>query len=101
MIKRNPYRFTIYMLVLFAHLVSAVNFIGPSPVLPIVVEELAVSSSYAGLYVSSMTLSVTLASIPMSILSNRFGLSRFYLAGWIIMGIGSITLFVDQFESKD
>lgn len=98
MIKRNPYRFTIYMLVLFAHLVSAVNFIGPSPVLPIVVEELAVSSSYAGLYVSSMTLSVTLASIPMSILSNRFGLSRFYLAGWIIMGIGSITLFVDQFE---
>jgi cyanate permease len=75
-----------------------VNFIGPSPVLPIVVEELTISSSYAGLYVSSMTLAVTLASIPMTILSNRFGLSRFYLAGWIIIGVGAITVFVDQFE---
>ncbi|MFL2640163.1 MAG: CynX/NimT family MFS transporter [Dehalococcoidia bacterium] len=98
MIQHNSYRFTIYALVLFAHLVAAVNFIGPSPVLPIVVEELGVSSSYAGLYVSSMTLTVTIASIPMSILTNRFGLNKFYIAGWAILGVGVITVFVEQFE---
>jgi predicted MFS family arabinose efflux permease len=94
--QKDRYRFIIYALLAFAHAVCGLNFLGPSAILPLINEEWFMSGPMSGLFVSAMTLTVTFASIPLSIIGSRLGAFRAYLIGWLILGLG---VFSYTFES--
>lgn len=69
------------------------SFLGPASLLPLITDEYGISKATGGFLVTSMTLVMTFASIPTSVMMARWNLRRSYALGWYLLGVGALVPF--------
>ena len=70
-----------------------ISFLGPASLLPLITDEYGISKATGGFLVTSMTLVMTFASIPASVIMARWNLRRSYTMGWYLLGVGALVPF--------
>ncbi|MDA1096982.1 MAG: MFS transporter, partial [Chloroflexi bacterium] len=91
------YRFVIYALILTLNMVTGINFLAPAALLPLIIEDLAISRGAAGFLVTILTLVVTVATIPASIIVIRWRLKPTLGIGWLLLGAGAFAFAAPSF----
>ena len=91
------YRFVIYSLVIFMHLMLGMAFLAPASVLPLITETYDLTRSQGGFAVTSVTLVFTLATLPAAILVSRWNIRIVFGIGWALLGITALTPFLSGF----
>ncbi|MBI4236204.1 MAG: MFS transporter, partial [Chloroflexi bacterium] len=93
----SGYRFVIYALLLGMNFTLGVAFLGPASLLPLIISDYGISGAAAGFLVASMTLMVTLFSIPAGILAHRWGMRRTCAVAWYLVATGVLTPLLPGF----
>ncbi len=70
----SRYRFVMYALLVSGNVVLGISFLGPAVLLPQIIDDYRIPSASAGFYASSLTLMITVCSIPAGLMGPRFGL---------------------------
>ena len=82
------YRLVMYGLLLGVHVTTGINFLAPASLLPLITDDYGISKAMGGFLVTSMTLSMTFGSIPVSVIAVRWKLRYSYAVGWGLLGLG-------------
>jgi predicted MFS family arabinose efflux permease len=93
----SAYRFVVYGLLLGVHLATGVNFLAPASLLPLIMDEYAITLAAGGFLVTSMTLVMTVGSIPVSVLAVRWPLKHVYGVGLLLLGVGALAPLFSSF----
>ena len=96
-VRADPYRFVIYALIVLANGTTGLNFLAPSPFLTLIIDDLQISKAAAGFLVTAMTLLVTAASIPASIVVVKWRLKPTFGLAWVLLGAGALIMFYSGF----
>ena len=90
----SRYRFVIAGMVLFAHLALGLNMFAAAPLFPLIIEDLGVSRTTAGLLVTLGLLVSAAFGLPGGVVIARLGLRRTFNAGWwltALMALAALT----------
>ena len=93
------YRFVIGALILAAHLSIGLNFFSVTPLLPLVIDDYAVSRASASLLIALPTVVKALVGLPGSLIINRFGLNRTFALSWFMIGLLTLSPAVSDFST--
>ena len=93
------YRFVIGALILAAHLSIGLNFFSVTPLLPLVIDDYAVSRASASLLIALPTVVKALVGLPGSLIINRFGLNRTFTLSWFMIGLLTLSPAVSDFST--
>ncbi len=93
----SPYRFVIAGLILLAHTSIGLNFFGITPLLPLVIDDYAITRASASLLVALPTLVKACMGLPGSLIISRFGLNRVFTVSWFMLGILALSPLVQDF----
>ncbi len=96
-VRADRYRFVVYGLIVLANATTGLNFLAPSPLLTLIIDDLQISKAAAGFLVTTMTLLVTVASIPASIFVVRWRLKPTFGLAWVLLGTGVLITFYSGF----
>jgi nitrate/nitrite transporter NarK len=88
--KANPYRWTVFAVLLPIQFVLGLNFFGPASLFPLMMEEFGISRGTVSLLVVAVTLTQTFLLIPGGILAARLGPRRSLTIGGLLVGVGII-----------
>lgn len=64
------------------------------PVLPILVEEMGITHSQAGLFGTAYLLGYLIIEVPAGLIARRFGIKRVLIAGMIGYGLTTLLNFI-------
>lgn len=73
------------------------NWALAGPMIPLLIENFDISRSAAGWYASVAPLSIALVSLPLNMVSVRLGLKKTFATGALLMGTGTLALFVEDY----
>ncbi len=93
------YRFVIGALILAAHLTIGLNFFSVTPLLPLVIDDYAISRASASLLIALPTVVKALVGLPGSLIINRFGLNRTFALSWFMIGLLTLSPAVSDFST--
>ena len=93
------YRFVIGALILAAHMSIGLNFFNITPLLPLVVDDYAISRASASLLIALPTVVKALVGLPGSLIINRFGLNRSFTISWFMLGILAFSPLATEFST--
>ena len=93
------YRFVIGALILAAHLSIGLNFFSVTPLLPLVIDDYAVSRASASLLIALPTIVKAFVGLPGSLIINRFGLNRTFALSWFMIGLLTLSPAVSDFST--
>ena len=95
----SRYRFVVAGLVLAAHFCVGLNIFAVSPILPLIIEDLAISRANAGLLVALAPLVAALFGLPGGAVTVRLGLKRTFAAGWFAMALLVLSAVAPNFST--
>ncbi|SDL96116.1 MFS transporter [Bacillus sp. OK048] len=93
MLNIKSYPIWIFTSFLFLQLTSSMVYLGITPILPFIQQELHLSMVQIGYLAAAATLGSAICSIPSGILVDYFGVKRILFFGGIIVGLISISLY--------
>ena len=93
----SSYRIVIAGLILAAHLAVGLNMFAVSPILPLIIKDLSISSATAGLLVSMPMLVAALFGLPGGFITMRLGLRQTFGAAWVAMGLLALSPVAPNF----
>ena len=94
----TPYRFVIAGLILMAHACIGLNFFGVTPLLPLVIDDYAITRASASLLVALPTLVKACIALPGSLIISRFGLNRVFTVSWFMLGSLALSPLIGDFH---
>ena len=94
----TPYRFVIAGLILMAHACIGLNFFGVTPLLPLVIDDYAITRASASLLVALPTLVKACIALPGSLIISRFGLNRVFTISWFLLGLLALSPLIEDFH---
>ena len=95
----NQYRFVIGGLVLLCHLALGMNLFSASPVLPLIIDEYAISRSAAGLMVTLALFFAAVFGLPGGVIISRIGAQRAFTIGYWLMALIALSPLAPNFIS--
>ena len=95
----NQYRFVIGGLVLLCHLALGMNLFSASPVLPLIIDEYAISRSAAGLMVTLALFFAAVFGLPGGVITSRIGAKRAFTIGYWLMALIALSPLAPNFIS--
>ena len=85
--QASRYRFVMAPLIVVAYFCVGLNVFPVAPVIPLIVDDLEVSRTYASLLVALPLLISAIFGLPGSVVVIGLGLKRSILIGWILMAV--------------
>ena len=95
----SRYRFVMAPLIVAAYFCVGLNVFPVAPVIPLIVDDLEVSRTYASLLVALPLLISAIFGLPGSVVVIALGLKRAILLGWISMGVLALSFVAPGFWS--
>lgn len=80
-----------------AQVAMGINFFGPSPLLPLIIEQYHLSRSATSLLIVAVTLVVTAFLIPGGVLATRLGTRKTVAISTLIMSAGTLSVVAPNF----
>lgn len=96
---RPRYRFVIGALILAANATIGLNFFSVTPLLPLVIDDYAITRASASLLIALPTVVKALVGLPGSLIINRFGLNRSFGISWFLVGLLIASPLVSDFST--
>ena len=100
-IRHQPggYRFVIAGLILAAHLCLGLNLFAVSPILPLIIEDYAISHRAASLLVAMTLLVAAVFGLPSGLLATRLGLKATFTLAWLSIGMLALSSFAPNYPA--
>ena len=96
-LSTSRYRFVIGGLVLLSHLALGMNLLSAAPVLPLIIDEYAISRFEAGLMVTLALLFAAGFGLPGGVIISRIGVRRAFTIGFWSMAIMALSPLAPNF----
>lgn len=90
-LQRSRYRIVIAGLILAAHLAVGLNVFAVSPILLLIIEDLSINSTTAGLLVALPLLVAALFGLPGGLITMRLGVRWTFGVAWVAIGLLSLS----------
>ena len=96
-LSTSRYRFVIGGLVLLSHLALGMNLLSAAPVLPLIIDEYAISRFEAGLMVTLALLFAAGFGLPGGVIISRIGIRRAFTIGFWLMALMALSPLAPNF----
>ena len=96
-LSTSRYRFVIGGLVLLSHLALGMNLLSAAPVLPLIIDEYAISRVEAGLMVTLALLFAAGFGLPGGVIISRIGIRRAFTIGFWLMALMALSPLAPNF----
>ena len=98
-LHHSRYRIVIAGLILAAHLAVGLNLFAVSPLLPLIIDDLSINRTTAGLLVAMPLLVAALFGLPGGLVTIRLGLIPTFAVAWIAMGLLALSPVAPNFPT--